>query len=85
MIKFIDNILNIKKLSPTQYKINSGFLGNLGIVAHIQLRQIFDLTIFQRIKIWLLDFNEQKPLVIRYCYYISRWQALREGVNKEQE
>jgi len=54
------------------YKINSGFIGSSGIIDHIQPRQIFDFTIFQRIKIWLFGCNKLKPFAIRYCYYTNR-------------
>ena len=54
------------------YKNNSGFAGNSSIVAHIQPRQIFDLTTFQMIKIWLFGCNELKPLVVRYYSYTNR-------------
>ena len=43
-------------------KSNSGFSGNFSGSASVQPRQIFDLTNFQRLKIWLLGSNELKPL-----------------------
>jgi len=44
-------------------KSNSGFSGNFSGSASVQPRQIFDLTNFQRLKIWLLGCNELKPLL----------------------
>jgi hypothetical protein len=48
---------------PTMCKSNSGFRGNFSGGGSILLRQIFDLTNFQRLKIWLLGCNELKPLL----------------------
>ncbi len=50
----------------TMCKSNSGFSGNFSGTASFKPRQIFDLTNFQRLKIWLIGSNELKPLVIRY-------------------
>jgi len=59
-------------------------VGNCSGSSHIQPRQIFDLTDLME-KIWLFGRFEDYRFEDRYYYYISRWQALREGVNKEQE
>lgn len=49
------------------FKSNSGFCSNISGSASFQPRQMFDLTNFQRLKIWLFGCNEPKPIVIRNC------------------
>jgi len=60
------------KKQVTMFKSNSGFSGNFSGSASFQHRQIFDLTNFQRLKIWLFGCSELKPLVIRNCSCTNR-------------
>jgi len=53
-------------------KSNNGFSEYFSGSGSFQLRQIFDLTNLQRLKIWLFGYNELKPLVIRNCSCTNR-------------
>jgi len=50
-------------------KSNSGLSCNFSGSASFKPRQIFDLTNFQKLKIWLFVCNKQKPPIIHYYSY----------------
>ena len=67
----------------TMCKGNSGFSGNFSGSTSFKPRQIFDLTNFQRLKIWLLGCNELKPLVIPYYFCANRYRQLKQTAFKK--
>jgi len=58
-------------------KNNGYIIGNLNSVARNQPRQIFDLTNFQRLKIWLLAKLKDYCFELRHYSYTERWAALK--------
>ena len=66
------------------FKSNSGFSGVFGGSGSILPRQIFDLTNFQMLKIWLFGCSELKPLVIRNCSCTHRCGAFKCNTLKNE-
>ena len=76
MMKYLFIGVENKKRATTMCKSNSGFRGNFSGSGSILLRQICDLTNFQRLKIWLISCNELKPLLSATALAPDRWAAL---------
>ena len=56
----------------TMCKNNGYLIGNLNFAARIQPRQIFDLSFFQRLKIWLLGELKDYRFELRHYSYTQR-------------
>ena len=54
------------KKQVTMLKSNSGFSGKFSGSVSFQPRQIFDLTILKRLKIWLFGCTARIPLLLLY-------------------
>ena len=78
-------VLETKHETLTKCIVHSGLVVNSGNIAFIGNRQIYRFDYFSGGKFGSLSYRNEIALYFATFSYTNRWQALRKGVNKEQE